>query len=167
MITDEYHQAEVLILGSESQRTSLNTVIKSRKNSLQIRLECIPDLQLKRGGTTGTLRWAIDKNLIRVCSFSRRLEDLLESKEHITHAVFFVDDITLVSLCALALRPVFPTLIAIPNLTTFNFHRGIMFVYAFALITGPNRTPSCIPEPHHRRLLRTPNRPKTRYASSS
>ncbi|KAH9816942.1 hypothetical protein DFH28DRAFT_964999 [Melampsora americana] len=63
---------DVLILASESQRTSINSILKSRKSRsqitsshLQIRLECIPDRQLKRDGTTGTLRWAISSGLIR------------------------------------------------------------------------------------------------------
>ncbi|EGF97937.1 uncharacterized protein MELLADRAFT_84152 [Melampsora larici-populina 98AG31] len=79
---EESGLTDVLILASESQRTSINSILKSRKSSnptrlssstnstnshphLQIRLECIPDRQLKRDGTTGTLRWAISSGLIR------------------------------------------------------------------------------------------------------
>ncbi|KAG0140818.1 hypothetical protein CROQUDRAFT_664680 [Cronartium quercuum f. sp. fusiforme G11] len=66
---EESGLSEVLILASETQRSSLNTLIKSRKGSahsvLQIRLECIPDRQLKREGTTGTLRWAVQEGMIR------------------------------------------------------------------------------------------------------
>ncbi|MBW0461518.1 hypothetical protein O181_001233 [Austropuccinia psidii MF-1] len=62
---------EILILGSESQRTSLNSVIKGRKTNplhsqtLQIRLECIPDVDFFAHGTAGTLRWAINRALIK------------------------------------------------------------------------------------------------------
>lgn len=74
---EESGLTDVLILASESQRTSINSTLKSRKSShpqrlsasttshLQIRLECIPDRQLKRDGTTGTLRWAVSSGLIR------------------------------------------------------------------------------------------------------
>ncbi|KAI8443285.1 hypothetical protein BY996DRAFT_4603923 [Phakopsora pachyrhizi] len=62
---------DLLILSSESQRSTLNSIIRSRRSSsdsinpLSIRLECLPHHDLLGRGTAGTLRWAIQSALIK------------------------------------------------------------------------------------------------------
>ncbi|POW01688.1 hypothetical protein PSHT_12418, partial [Puccinia striiformis] len=60
----------ILILASESQRTALNSIIKTRKinttttTTQTIKVEFIPDVEFLNHGTSGSLRWAIQRNLI-------------------------------------------------------------------------------------------------------
>ncbi|KAA1101292.1 hypothetical protein PGT21_015796 [Puccinia graminis f. sp. tritici] len=69
---EESGLTEVLILASESQRSCLSSITKTRKSSsstttqnLTIKLECIPDIDFISHGTSGSLRWAINRNLIK------------------------------------------------------------------------------------------------------
>jgi len=68
---EESGLSDILILASESQRVSINSITKARKScpssnqNLSIKLECIPDLDFMHHGTCGSLRWAINRNLIK------------------------------------------------------------------------------------------------------
>ncbi|PLW04790.1 hypothetical protein PCASD_25939 [Puccinia coronata f. sp. avenae] len=70
---DDSGLSDILIIASESQRPCLNSLItKARKSSpnsaqqhLSIKLEYIPDVDFISHGTSGSLRWAINRNLIK------------------------------------------------------------------------------------------------------
>ncbi|KAI7961575.1 hypothetical protein MJO28_002064 [Puccinia striiformis f. sp. tritici] len=67
---DQSGLTDILILASESQRTALNSIIRTRKintttTTQTIKVEFIPDLEFLNHGTSGSLRWAIQRNLIK------------------------------------------------------------------------------------------------------
>ncbi|KAI9610160.1 hypothetical protein H4Q26_007159 [Puccinia striiformis f. sp. tritici PST-130] len=70
---DQSGLTDILILASESQRTALNSIIKTRKinttttTTQTIKVEFIPDVEFLNHGTSGSLRWAIQRNLIEYC----------------------------------------------------------------------------------------------------